>query len=250
MPRRSPRRKARRRPALRKHHLTVLVIVIPTLLFLFLLPLLLLQHSLDKLEREYERLGAEHRELLKREAFYREAYETALGDLRVLSTAYGGDDEYAVLAQRLREEERSLLGGSTDEELYEVRNPELWDEYREQGIIRSECLAPLVVNATSDELLFSIRILEGSAGLYLDGNYQRELGNGTYGLRLRVPPGVHELSLVSSTGFRYDAARLEGVPVPPTPRYDRGTTWLIFDCLDVSASSEGPGALRIPFRVV
>ncbi|RME31890.1 hypothetical protein D6789_01290 [Candidatus Woesearchaeota archaeon] len=246
----STRRASKHRPALRKHHLTALVVIIPTLFFLFLIPLLLQQQRLGALNDAYKALSEQYEELSQREAFYREAYEVALGDLRILSTAYGGDDRYVVLAKALREQEQSFFGNVTDEQVYTVRNPAIWQEYIDQGIVQTDCIASTVVNATSDEALFSLHILEGSAGLYLDGNYLRELGPGAHGLTLRVAPGEHEVSLVSSSGLRYDALSLEGEPVLPVPRYDRGTTWQIFDCLDVSASSEGPGALRIPFTLV
>lgn len=245
---RKPRRRSATRHALRKHHLTVLVIVIPTLFFLFLIPLFLQLRTINALQSAYDELGVDYRALQQRETFYREAYEIALGDLRVLSTAYGGGDRYALLAQELRDQERALFGNATDERVYSVQNPALWAEYQEQGVVRTECIERLAVNTTTEEALFTVEILEGTAAFFIDGNYQRELEEGVHGLRVVVAPGEHELTLVSN-GLRIGELRLEGRPVPRVARYDRGTTWQIFDCLDVSASTEGPGALRIPFVV-
>ncbi len=243
---------ATREPPLRRSkQLLALVILLPAVVLVFL-AILLVQHRENvALAQENAQINARISELETQNAFYKKAFEITLDDIKLLSSSYGGEARYERLASDLREKELgTVLGEQTANKTYRLRNPFLWREYQQKGIISTSCLAsPATVDTIADEVLLTLRGNASNLSVYVDGNYLEALAlSGEVSLSVLIPSGTHELDLVMSEPGVVTEMILDTVPISgATVDYGRG--WEVFDCKDTEAGGapQRAGAVRLVF---
>ena len=239
------------RPLHRSKQLLTLVILLPAVVLAFI-AILLVQHRENvALAQENAEVLARNSELEVQNAFYKKAYEITLDDIKLLSSSYGGEARYERLASDLREKELgTVLGEQTANKTYRLRNPFLWREYQQKGIISTSCLAaPVTIDTIADEVLLTLRGNASNLSVYIDGNYLTALAlSGEASLNALIPSGTHELDLVLSVPGTVTGMLLDTVPFGnATTEYGAG--WEVFDCVDTAAGGapQRPGAVRVLF---
>jgi hypothetical protein len=241
--------------------LLFLFFALPFVIVFFITLLALQAKQVHELHQEINVLTLNSSAYKLQAEFYKKAYDVTLHDVMMLSDIYGGKQKYAQAAGRLRAQELSVvyarhnISGPT----YSAKNPGLWSEYVQQGVIKTACLpVPYSVTTVTDEALLVLTATseeESDLFIYLDGNIVARfpvIDRTTHLLNLYAPDGLHELTLLSKTGgmqineIYFDTQQM---PLNWTVA-DGGESWGVFDCEDAHNSSLllAPGAFRVLFE--